>query len=352
MKVLLVTFSDNADHQDTLFGMYENVRSRVDTFLLAIREPKVPLDKDDHVWLVDCPKRPGLTKKTFDFPLLVSLIHRIRREKFDVIYFESLHVWNLPIMMFAGKATVFHEIHDVIPHEGDKQAKLVDGMNRAICGLTDYIVLKNKMYQEEMSRIYHFPLNRIRYCELWRRYPGYTQPQHTKRVLFFGRMNPYKGVDNLLQIARDCPEIQFSVIGKVDPQVETTVQNLSRLPNVTVETGYVSDADMREAFVKADWVIVPYRSATQSGIIIDAYKYARPVIAFDVGAIHEQVVHGVTGYLVPAADNTAFAACLRSAVQMAQNDYDQMSHQAYDFGSKKYAAKEAVDRFLTLITEK
>lgn len=49
-KVLLVTFSDNADHQDTLFGMYEEMRNRSDwdVYLLCIKTPKVELQKSDH----------------------------------------------------------------------------------------------------------------------------------------------------------------------------------------------------------------------------------------------------------------------------------------------------------------
>ena len=80
MKILLVTFSDNADHQDTLFGLYEHIKDKYDTFLLAIKDPKVELEVSDHTWLVDCPKRPGVTKKTFDLPLLLSITKRIRKE--------------------------------------------------------------------------------------------------------------------------------------------------------------------------------------------------------------------------------------------------------------------------------
>ena len=65
---------------------------------------------------------------------------------------------------------------------------------------------------------------------------------------------------------------------------------------------------MREAFVNCDWVIVPYNSASQSGIIIDAYKYSRPVIAFAVGAIPEQVDANKSGYLVTAAKQLRYLA--------------------------------------------
>ena len=57
------------------------------------------LQQSDHTWLVDCPERPGVTKKTFNLPLLLSIIHRIHKERFDAIYFESLHTWNLPNTM-------------------------------------------------------------------------------------------------------------------------------------------------------------------------------------------------------------------------------------------------------------
>ena len=78
MKILLVTFSDNADHQDTLFGLYEQLASNRDIYLLAIKSPKVPLKISDHTWLVDCPKSPGIVLKTFDIFTLASIIWRIR----------------------------------------------------------------------------------------------------------------------------------------------------------------------------------------------------------------------------------------------------------------------------------
>ena len=348
MKVLLVTFSDNADHQDTLFGMYEMIRSKVDATLLAIKTPKVSVSIDENVWLVDCPKRPGITRKTFDLPLLMSIVQRIRKEQFDYIYFESLHMWNLPIMIFGGKAKIYHVIHEVIPHEGDSQEQMVDLMNKAVCKFTDYIVLRNQTYVQTLADRYGFPVNHIIYSELWRRFPKYTAPMHTKNMLFFGRMNPYKGIDNLLAIAKACPDVHFSVIGKADSQIESIVNELSSLKNVTVKTGYVSDDAMHEAFVQADWIILPYNSASQSGVIIDAYKYSRPVVAFNVGAIQEQIRDGISGYLIPAGDNAAFVEKIKEVMSMPEAEYDKMSYYAYEYGCKKYATCGAAERFLAL----
>lgn len=353
-KVLLVTFSDNSDHQDTLFGMYEEMRNRSDwdAYLLCIKTPKVELQQSDHTWLVDCPERPGVTKKTFNLPLLLSIVHRIRREHFDAIYFESLHTWNLPIMMMSGKAKTYQVIHEVIPHEGDSQVKMVDLMNKAVAKFADTIVLCNKTYIQDMIDRYGIGAERVKYLELWRRYPDYTAPVHNGRALFFGRINPYKGADNLLEIVRLCPDIQFDVIGRVDPQMQDVVAQLAKEKNVKLNNDYVTDAEMRSAFINCDWAIVPYNSASQSGIIIDAYKYSRPVIAFAVGAIPEQVDDGKSGYLVEAGDNQKFAAKLKEAMQLSAEQYDAMSRDAYQYGSKKYATSGAVERFVELLNGK
>ncbi len=353
MKILLVTFSDNADHQDTLFGLYEQLGSVYDTYLMAIKTPKVPLQTSDHTWLVDCPKRPGIEKKTFDLNTLNSIIRCIKKGNFDAIYFESLHVWNVVIMLALGKKVhKYQVIHEVIPHEGDRQVKGVDFMNKVICKVADTIVLRNQKYVQEMIDRYKVEPTRVKYLELWRRYPGFTEPTHSGHVLFFGRINPYKGADNLLEIVRLCPEITFDVVGRVDPQMEKIVEELGKEKNVNLNNDYVTNDEMREAFVGCDWAIVPYNSASQSGIIIDAYKYSRPVIAFNVGAIAEQVDDGMSGYLVDTSDNKAFSEVLKKAVNMPVEQYDAMCAYAYQYGSGKYSAIGAVARFTQLMMGK
>lgn len=352
-KVLLVTFSDNADHQDTLFGMYEEMRKKNewDTYLLCIETPKVKLHQSDHTWLVDCPKRPGVTKKTFNLSRLFSIMYRIHKEHFDAIYFESLHTWNLPIMLMASKAKTYQVIHEVIPHEGDSQVKMVDLMNKAVVKFADIIVLRNKTYIQNMIERYGISADRVKYLELWRRYLNYTAPVYNGHVLFFGRINPYKGADNLLEIVRMCPDIQFDVIGRVDPWVQNIIEQLAKEKNVKLNNNYVTDEEMRKAFISCDWVIVPYNSASQSGIIIDAYKYSRPVIAFSVGAIPEQVETGKSGYIVEAGNNQKFANQLKQAVKLSKVKYDAMSKYAYQYGSKKYATSGAVERFVKLLED-
>lgn len=353
-KVLLITFSDNADHQDITFGLFESLyqakRSDCSVWVMGINSPKVSVLNTPHTHLVDCPKRPGIEKKTFDLKTLWSIIKWINIEKFDIIFFETLHVWNLAIMKFCHKrARIYQMLHDLIPHAGDKQEKSVHIMNKVVCKMADYIVLANQKYIPQVTEIYGVDAERVRFIDMWRRFPVYTQPMYTQRVLFFGRLNPYKGIDNLLEIAKLCPEIQFDVVGRVDPKVQELLDQIKCLPNVTTNNRYVTDEEMANAFIQADWILLPYNSATQSGVVIDGYRYGRPCIAFQVGAIAEQVSDGKSGFLIEPGDNHAFAKKLRDAVKMDQEEYAALSKATYEFGVEKYSAVGAVDRFLRLI---
>ena len=360
-KILLVTFSDNADHQDTLFGLYEKLNEKrpgetvPEVCLLATRTPKVELRRSDHTWLVDCPLRPGITKGTFRMDRIAALARRIKRENFDAIYFESLHVWNLALMQLCrknkvGKRVIMIQcIHDFIPHEGDKEVGGVELMNKAVCKMADHIVLRSRIHVPVFCNRYPLEPARVHALELWRRYPSFTPPTHSGKLLFFGRLNPYKGIENLLEVVRLCPELEFQVVGKADPQTEDVVEALQKQKNVTMTLGYVSDEEMKEAFSDADYLILPYSSASQSGVIIDAYKYSRPVVAYDVGAIHEQVADGVSGWLVPAGQNQRFADALKHAMALDQGSYDTLCAGAYHYGCEKYAADGGAARFLDLV---
>lgn len=359
-KVLLVTFSDNADHQDTLFGLFEQLRDlqrrgegTIDPYLLTTDAPRVPLVDDEHVIQVRCPARPGICRGTFDVGELLRIISLIRRERFDALYFESLHVWNVPCMLLKRRDTsVIHVIHEVVPHEGDRSEGLVDLMNRLICRRADMVVLRSDRFVPLLRERYGVSPERSCALELWRRFPPYTPPATgAPHALFFGRLNPYKGLGNLVRIARLCPEVSFEVVGRSDGQVDDLLEELGSLSNVSIRTGYVSDDEMRDAFARARWVVVPYQTASQSGVVIDAYKYSRPVIAFGVGAIAEQVSDGESGYVVPPGDVEAFSACLRRAMGMGREEYAAMTRSAYRFGAQRYSVSGAIPRFERLVSE-
>ena len=70
---------------------------------------------------------------------------------------------------------------------------------------------------------------------------------------------------------------------------------------------YIPNEEVPALFRSADLVVLPYREATQSGVVPVAYQFEVPVVATDVGGLAEVVRPGETGYLVPPEDPEALA---------------------------------------------
>jgi glycosyltransferase involved in cell wall biosynthesis len=62
---------------------------------------------------------------------------------------------------------------------------------------------------------------------------------------------------------------------------------------------YVDDDEAANYFARADVLVLPYLSATGSGVVAAAYHYGKPVLATSVGGLKDVVKDGQTGWLVP-----------------------------------------------------
>jgi glycosyltransferase involved in cell wall biosynthesis len=109
------------------------------------------------------------------------------------------------------------------------------------------------------------------------------------RLLCFGRLLPYKGLD-LLADALSLPDLagrlDVRVVGQGPDAPE--LQRLGSLPGVRVENRWVPENEIAELIAWADAVILPYREASQSGVAAAAIAARRWVVATRVGGLVEQ----------------------------------------------------------------
>lgn len=136
-------------------------------------------------------------------------------------------------------------------------------------------------------------------------------PEGKLVLLFFGFVRPYKGLDVLI---RTMPAIRkrldaaLLVVGEFWEDrgpYDAMIDQLQLGDSVIVVDEYVPDNEVARYFASADVVILPYREATQSGVIQIAYGFRKPVITTDVGGLPEVVERGKTGYVVPPDDSEA-----------------------------------------------
>jgi glycosyltransferase involved in cell wall biosynthesis len=124
-------------------------------------------------------------------------------------------------------------------------------------------------------------------------------------VLFFGRVERYKGIDVLLAAAQQ----QHGDL----PSVVVAGRSNSRLavpPGVVHLNHHIDDPLGWELFCRCRAVVLPYVGATQSALPAAAYAFGKPVIVSDSGALAESVIPGQTGWVTPAGDVAALAATL------------------------------------------
>ena len=123
-----------------------------------------------------------------------------------------------------------------------------------------------------------------------------------KIVLFFGFIRDYKGLDILLDAAANLPEDYTIVVaGEVYGSFEKYEKQIAALgiaSRVKLFNHYIGDNEVPAYFSASDVCVLPYKTATQSGITSIAMHFSLPVIATDVGGLSELVHHEKTGLIV------------------------------------------------------
>ena len=137
-----------------------------------------------------------------------------------------------------------------------------------------------------------------------------------KNILFFGLIRKYKGLDILLEaFGKLSDEYQLIVAGEPYGSFEPYQQIIDRLPNkdgIVTELKYIKDSEVTDYFSAADLAVLPYRTATQSGISSVSYHFEVPMIVTDVGGLKETIGDRGTGIVVPEGTPEAIAEAIEN----------------------------------------
>lgn len=140
---------------------------------------------------------------------------------------------------------------------------------------------------------------------------------HDKRlVLFFGFIRDYKGLDTLIratQFLSDeyCVVIAGEMYGDF-AKYDRIIDEAQVRSRCKLFIRYIDDTEVPDFFSAAEVCVLPYKSATQSGIVQIAFNFNLPVIATDVGGLAEMIEDNVTGLILRAQEPQALAQLIES----------------------------------------
>jgi len=211
-------------------------------------------------------------------------------------------------------------IHDPRPHSGE------GGWRRNLSRKLSYRQVTRFILQSHdgltgFSAHYRVPCHRIDVtlmgsCDVLRDWVAVDGSEDRPvAVLCFGRMSPYKGLDVLEEAASiaagQVPELRVIVAGA--PVAGFRPPAAKRLVNggtFDVIPGHIETREAARLFARARVVVLPYREATQSGVVLSAFAFGIPVVASNTGGIPDYVTHGENGLLVTPGDPQELAAAI------------------------------------------
>jgi glycosyltransferase involved in cell wall biosynthesis len=148
--------------------------------------------------------------------------------------------------------------------------------------------------------------------------PDETVEEKGKRLLFFGRIWEYKGLEYLIRaeplISARVPDVEIVIAGRGEDfeKYRRMMVNPSRF---VIDNELIPEERVAQHFGESSVVVLPYIDASQSGVVPIAYSFNRPVVASAVGGLPSVVEDGVTGLLVPPRDEKALAEALVTLLQ-------------------------------------
>lgn len=278
-------------------------------------------------------------------------------DSFSPVFVYSFmgHPWEKMFVPFLKCKNVLTSIHDAVADHGDKDWR------RKFMNLFNYIPrwyvtysqntkngLVERGFDKERIVVTHLACNLV-----LEDMPKEADVHHYNRFLFWGRIEPYKGLSVLLDAVADVikkhPQSKLIIAGRGSmEEYQTKLKKL--VQNVEVHNDWIPNESIKDYFNQVDIVVAPYTAASQSGVITLAYSFGKPVVASDSGALPEQVANGKTGLVVPAGDSSKLADAI-SYLLDNDKELSVMKKNAFEY-SKELTWNAAAKMIIDFLTEK
>ncbi len=273
-----------------------------------------------------------------------QLAQFIKSKKYEVVHVIGQFPFLLIIHLLNGASLRVHTLHESVPHSGNfpwYEKLLLKSLAKMNVQLIFPSATTKRRFLE-YTRADATRSHKVFFGVVENLFP-YIKPEITERkssVLLFGFVNGYKGVEYLAEavniICKTIPDINVTIAGKWSlPELKA---KLLQEPNFTIIDKSLSNEEMTTLIQQNEMIVCPYTSASNSGVIMTAFVFNKPVIASDLDGLAEVIVHEQNGLLVKPRDPVSIAAGITwlmqhedERLQMKKNIAEGVNHSDFSW---------------------
>lgn len=272
--------------------------------------------------------------------LMKVLMWQIKHRHYDAIDLVGQASWINEAHEALKGENLIHTFHELGNHSGElKPLRVVES---AIKDGSKVILHSQATYNRFLSlpnvnpdRVTMIPFGKFETCKLYVHEQNIPLPFNNDKpiLLFYGYIASYKGLDILAKsiekIKADWDKFNLIIAGSGD---DSSIPYFKSLHNCYVLNRFLSNDEMMNLIRQSSVVLLPYRSASQTGIIPTCTLYGKPFIATNVGAFSESVIDGYNGLLIEPENPEAFANAIKRILD-ERNLLKNLAYGASKFGN-------------------
>ena len=236
----------------------------------------------------------------------------------------AFDMWVWKFLKLGGYPLVL-TVHNIVPH-GSQRPSLAQ---ERLYNIPHRLILHTDSLARELVRKFPDTSDRVRIVShgtLFDDVPEWAQhdarsalglPLDAPIALFFGQIEPYKGVDYLIRafssVMHQIPEALLLIAGKTHTLVDryrALIEEVGVTGSVRTDFAFIPTEQVPLYFGAADVVVLPYLEASQSGVLLAAYRFGRPVIVTDTGGLSDTVEHCGNGLVVDPGNESALTGAM------------------------------------------
>lgn len=276
--------------------------------------------------------------------------------------FNAIHLAWAPniyeFFIYVLRKKLLLTVHDPFPHTG-LDTFIVRLRRKVAFMLIPKLLILNRAQRQDFLNYYGLKESRIInsrlsvYSYLKTVKPDeYCLPKG-RFILFVGKISQYKGADYLLpamiEVHKEYPDYTLVMAGS--GKYHFDISQYNELDYIDIRNRFIPDDELVALISHSEFIVCPYTDATQSGVIMSAFAFSKPVLATNVGGLPEMVRNNEYGIIVKEKDVNALVDGIKYMFAQPEKlvEYSENIKHAYESGEMSW--KQIAENLLAEYTK-